>query len=81
MFLPERHAVIVRSVCGTSRRHRAQRNDFGGFLAKIDDIIDFITTTPNSIPNTTAASVSLSRAAILEHNSETKPYIMANVIF
>ena len=76
MFLPDRHAAIVRSVCGTSRRHRAQRNVGGGFAAKIDVRIAFIATMHNSSPNTTAMSVSLSSAAILENSSETEPYIM-----
>ncbi len=80
LCLPDRQASIVRLSCGTSRLHRVQRNVAGGLLEKIDEKIDFITMMPNSNPNTTAASVSLSNVAILEYNSEAKSHVMAEVI-
>ena len=70
----------MRLSCDTSRLHRAQRNVAGGLSEKIDEKIAFITMTPNSNPNTTAVITSLSNVVILEYNSETKSFIMADVI-
>ena len=50
-------------------------------MEKIDEKISFITMTPNSNPNTIAASMSVSNVVILEYNSETKLFIMADFIF
>ena len=46
---------------------------------KIDEKINLIAMTPNSSPNTTAASMSLSSVAILEYNSEAKLCVMTDV--
>ena len=49
-------------------------------MEKIDENIAFITMTPNSNPNTTVASMSLSNVVILEYNLEARSFIMADVI-